>query len=104
MIWPDAVVEVCAMSSDLRVIACNYKESISAVRKGALCYMLNSNPGNGGERVNLLIRSRSGRWIEKWENVKRLGQFRMKTVPPEHPQYERLKFSASEKDLGMFNK
>jgi hypothetical protein len=70
---------------DRRVIACNYTEAVSPVSAGALCYVTLLNPGNGHERIKILARSRSGRWIEKWEDTRRLSNFRLKTLPPEHP-------------------
>jgi len=33
------------------------------------------------------VRSRGGRWIEKWESIRLLKNFRVKTLPPGHPQY-----------------
>ena len=87
--------------ADRRVIACNYAEGISPVSAGSLCYVLDANRGGGGDRVRLLARSRGGRWIEKWETRKRLTNFRMKTVPPEHPRYAQLEFAAPESDLPM---
>jgi hypothetical protein len=74
---------------DKRVVACNYTEGISSTAQGALAYVLLSNPGGGHDRLFLLVRSRGGRWIEKWEDARRLTNFRAKTLPPEHPQYGR---------------
>lgn len=71
-------------SPDIRVVACNYLVGTSAVAQGALCYAVHVWCG---ERVRILARSRSGRWIEKWANFKKLGNFRLKTLPPEHPRY-----------------
>jgi hypothetical protein len=76
------------MAEDKRTIACNYRDGISSVARGALCYVLTPNHGNAGERVRLLARSRGGRWIVKWEDTRRLTNFRYKTVQPEHPRYE----------------
>lgn len=77
---------------DKRVVACNYRESTSIFSKGALAYLIWGNPGNGRDRILIFGRSRSGRWISKHESIKRLHNFRMKTVPSEHPLYsdERL--------------
>jgi hypothetical protein len=66
--------------------------------------VLNPNRGWGGERVRLLARSRSGRWIEKWETRKRLGNFRWKTIPAEHPFYGRIAWWFSEGDLTMLER
>jgi hypothetical protein len=84
---------------DKHVIACNVTEPTSPAATGALAYLRWSNPGNGNDRVPLLIRSRGGRWIEKWEDMRRLGSFRFKTIPPEHPLYDRLD-SQTEQALG----
>jgi hypothetical protein len=74
-------------STDKRVIACNLTEGVSEAREGALCYILDSNLDNAAERVRLLMRSHSGRWIRKWESLKRVGNFRLKTLPSGHPRY-----------------
>jgi len=66
---------------------------------GALAYVRWPNPGNSNDRIALLIRSRGGRWIEKWEDMRRLGNFRLKTLPPEHPLYDRLDWRPDESTL-----
>jgi hypothetical protein len=78
--------------SDKKVIACNYGEGTSTCSKGALCYVMRSSGSNPGEDVEIFARSRSGRWIVKWESLHKLINFRFKTIPPEHPRYndERL--------------
>lgn len=77
-------------AEDKRAIACNLTEATSTASRNALAYLQWPNPGWGNERVALLIRSRGGRWIEKWEDMRRLGNFRFKTIPPEHPLYGRI--------------
>ena len=70
---------------DKRVLACNFTVATSKNSKGSLAYV-----GYGGDfvtRLYILTRTRSGRWVECWEPVKRLGNFRFKTMPPEHPLY-----------------
>jgi len=79
------------MSESISVIVCNYEESISSVSKGARCYVWDANASHGGERVHLLVRSRSGRWIRKWENRNRIGNFRLLKLQPENPVYSKLK-------------
>jgi hypothetical protein len=77
-------------TEDRRVIACNYLESTSKNSKGSIAYL-----GFGGDivtRLFILTRTRSGRWVECWENARRLGNFRYKTIPPEHPLYKRLEW------------
>ena len=75
---------------DHRAIACNYAEPVGVAAEGALCYVRWPNPGGGNDRMQLLVRSRGGRWIEKWEAISRLQNFRLKTIPPDHPLYDRL--------------
>jgi hypothetical protein len=78
-------------SPDLRVIACNLTKPTATAATGALAYVRWANPGHDNDRLPLLIRSRGGRWIRKWEDMRRLGNFRLKTVPPEHPMYARFR-------------
>jgi hypothetical protein len=78
------------VSDDYRALACNYAEPASAAAKGALAYVRWPNYGNGNDRVPLLARSRGGRWIRKWESMARLCNFRLTTIPPEHPMWGRL--------------
>lgn len=75
------------VAEDRRVVQCNYTEAVSEARAGARAYLVNPNLGNGADRIEILVRSRGGRWIEKWEDIRRLGDFRVKTLPPEHPLY-----------------
>jgi hypothetical protein len=76
---------------DIRVVACNITEATGTAVEGALAYdVLRGNRGNDNDRLPLLIRSRGGQWIGKWEGMRRLGNFRLKTIPPEHPLYSRL--------------
>lgn len=90
-----------AVLPDKQVIACNYTEATKVASKGALCYVIGINRGNGSERIEILARSRGGRWIEKWESIKRLNNFRLKTLPQGHPRYndERLWDYGAEKAL-----
>jgi hypothetical protein len=75
---------------DVRVIACNYATSTRIAVKGGLAYLTGGNTGDGGERRTFLVRSRGGRWVDKWERVDRLTNFRYTTIPPEHGMYARL--------------
>ena len=83
---------------DKRVIACNYAVATSACAKGARAY-LGSLPGDG-RSVHIIARSRSGRWIHKWERRKRLTNFRFVTLPPEHPRYHDWRIGAHYEYLG----
>jgi hypothetical protein len=73
---------------DLRVVVANYTEGTSAVRVGAKAYISPVYPGALPDNVFLVVRSRGGRWIEKWERIKRLDNFRLKTIPPGHPLHD----------------
>lgn len=84
---------------DHRALACNLAEQISEAAKGALAYVLWPNWGGGNDRLPLLIRSRGGRWIEKWESMRRLENFRFKTIPPQHPLYDRLIWQPTDEHL-----
>jgi hypothetical protein len=64
------------------VIACNYAVDCKTATKGALAYVTLMNPGNGNLRIEILSRSRGGRWIVKWERIDRLTNFRLKTIVP----------------------
>lgn len=79
-----------------KVIACNYAVATGTACAGAKCYVLASHRGGGNDRLELLIRSRSGRWVRKWESIKRLGRFRLKTIPPAHPRYAVLQAALPE--------
>jgi len=74
-------------TEDRRVIACNYIEGTNVAALGAKAYVIPQLGGNLPERVRILARSRGGRWVEKWESVRRLSHFRIVTLPPEHPRY-----------------
>ena len=74
---------------DKKAIACNYREAVSACKAGALAYVTFTNPGGGSDRIKILARSRSGRWIETYEPIWRLENFRLKTVPRQSRFYTR---------------
>lgn len=76
-----------AEAADRMVVQCNYAEPVSVAAEGARAYLVRPNPGGGDDRIVILARSRGGRWIEKWEDIRRLRDFRVKTLPPEHPLY-----------------
>lgn len=72
---------------DRRFIACNYREGTGVAAEGALAYVVLWLGGNLPERVSVLVRSRGGRWVQKWESMRRLTNFRLKTIPPAHPRH-----------------
>ena len=71
--------------ADKYAIACNLKEANSACAKGSRAYVEQCVM----DRVQVIIRSRSGRWIEVWKSIKLLENFRLKTIPPEHTCYRK---------------
>lgn len=82
------------LTSDRRVVACNYAVGTPAMAEGARCYVNDvAYDRSVPSRVRILARSRSGRWINKWEDVRRLRDFRIVTIPPDHPRYGDLRLS-----------
>lgn len=71
--------------ADRRVVQCNYTEATKIAPAGARAYLVRPNPGNGNDRIEILVRSHGGRWVHKWEDIRRLDHFRVKVLPPEHP-------------------
>jgi hypothetical protein len=78
---------------EIKIVACNYAVPVKASSKGTLCFVLRANNGNANESVVILCRSRGGRWIERWERIDRLTNFRFKTVVSADPVFERVKDS-----------
>jgi hypothetical protein len=76
------------MSPDRRAVQCNLRQATKVFPAGARAYVVTNNPGWGHERIAILGRSHSGRWVEKWEPISRLRDFRVKTLPAEHPLYD----------------
>lgn len=77
-----------ARPADRPVLVCNYAEPTSACPAGAKAYVVRLYyRGPKPHRAKIVARSRSGRWIETIENLKRLRDFRVKAIPPEHPRY-----------------
>ena len=78
------------MAEDIKRVACNLRLTSKTAKMGAIAYVLNPNFGNGCERISVLVRSKSGRWVVKWEAGWRLGNFRVKTIVPSDPIYDRV--------------
>lgn len=72
------------MAKDVRVVQCNYRADTPACRAGARAYLTHGIDAAGG-RVRVVARSRSGRWVVRWEGLKRLRDFRLKTLAAEDP-------------------
>lgn len=60
----------------------NLVDACSEAVAGAACWVIDLNQGNGSDRLLVLLRSRSGRLIEKWLARKALTNFRTKWLPP----------------------
>jgi hypothetical protein len=73
---------------DKTVVQCNYRVGTAECAADARAYV--DRVDWTGRRVHLLVRSRSGRWIWKWENPARLVDFRYKRIPDGHPLYGRV--------------
>jgi len=69
--------------SNRYAIACNYDVGTNIASEGALCYVAYSRSGDP-TRMRILVRSRSGRWVCKWERTARLKNFRVKTIVDDH--------------------
>lgn len=69
-----------------RMVACNHTGN-RYISEGALAFVKWTNPGNGNDRIPIFVRTRSGRWINKWERIDRLSNFRVKTVTEHHPAF-----------------
>lgn len=73
---------------EFAAVACNVARETGAAAARARCYVLGV-PGSA-DSASLLIRSRSGRWIEKWERTKLLANVRVVTMVPDNPVAGRL--------------
>jgi hypothetical protein len=68
---------------ECRVVQCNYRNHTSACASGSRAYLTHSID-SARKRVRVVARSRSGRWIVRWERLGLLCNFRFKTLVPEH--------------------
>jgi hypothetical protein len=73
---------------DRKVIQCNYRKATKVAVEGARAYLMLNNRGNANDRIMILVRSRGGRWVGKWEAMANLHNFRVKTLSPGHPLYD----------------
>jgi hypothetical protein len=78
-----------------RIVQCNYVTGTRVASLGARAYVVRANPGGCNDRILVLARSRGGRWIEKWESIKVLGNFRIRTMPDARPLSGRELLDAS---------
>lgn len=81
---------------DRRVIACNIIEGTSAIASGSLAYAAMLSPTGGApDKLPVVARSRSGRWVYVWIKLANLDHFRAKTIPPQNPLYDDYRFPDS---------
>lgn len=71
------------MTTDRRVVQCNYLTGTPVCAAGARAYLV----GFAVPRVRVLARSRSGRWVFRWEPQARLHNFRLKTLAADDPAF-----------------
>lgn len=77
------------MKADRYAVACNVTTADAVVATGASAWLTHeTDPGWGHERPVVLVRSRSGRLVQRRMASTRLRDFRVKTIPPEHPRYD----------------
>lgn len=62
-------------------IVCNAVED-SVFRRGALLWVVYSNPGNGGDRMEFFGLSVHGRYVTKWSRTDTMKNYRAKFIPP----------------------
>jgi hypothetical protein len=69
----------------VKVVQCNLREPDSVFELNARAY-LGCHVDAVEKRAKIVGRSRSGRWVSTWVKLSRLHSFRIKRLPPEHPQ------------------
>jgi hypothetical protein len=84
---PITICDVPNIMDDMQVVKCSYSRSTKVCAKNASAYLCLTNPGNGNDRIVVIARSRSGRWVMKWEPIRNLERFRCKNLPSDHPRY-----------------
>jgi hypothetical protein len=61
-------------------VVCNQVVDRAAVRGNACSYLADFNIGNGNDRVRVVTVSRGGRLINRWEDIRRLKNFRPRFI------------------------
>lgn len=51
------------------------------LRHGALCWVINTNPGGGSDKIEVWAMSRSGRKVVTWVDARDLGNYRAGYIP-----------------------
>ena len=77
------------MTREVVAVACNYAAGTKIARDGARCYLL-WRTGGDNRRCQVLVKSRGGRWVTKWEPIVMLDHFRIVRVPEVRAEFARL--------------
>lgn len=81
--------DLIALGRDVWAVACNYREPTKIASKGARAFVGTGGSGSGYADVQIVVRSRGGRRVRKWERCRRLTGFRAACVPVGHPMRQR---------------
>ncbi len=76
------------VAAECKVVQCNLRIDTATCRTGARAYLTGSLDVVG-RRARILARSRSGRWVLRWEGLSHLHNFRIKTLTAQDPLWER---------------
>lgn len=77
-----------AAGLDVWVVACNFRDGTSAVRTGAKAFI--ALPSGLPWNVQVVVRSRNGRWVRVWQRTRRLTNFRAVIVVAADPLLGRV--------------
>lgn len=80
-------------------VACNYAAGTKIARDGARCYLL-WRTGGDNRRCQVLVKSRGGRWVTKWEPIVMLDHFRLVRVPEARVEFARLSECYADHTIG----
>ena len=72
---------IVVSENGIHVIQCNYLMPTNVASFGARAVVVSINTGNDSENVEVVVRSRGGRWVRKWERIHKLTKFRRKWYP-----------------------
>jgi hypothetical protein len=75
------------VTGDRQVIQCRYLEATQFAPCGAQAYVVRINPASGHARIVVLVRTHNGRWVQRWENIRHLHDFRAVNLPPSHAHH-----------------
>jgi hypothetical protein len=62
-------------------IKCNVRAVHRFLRIGALCWVVNTNPGGGADHIEVFAMSRGGRMVKTWVDTRDLTNFRAAWAP-----------------------